>query len=277
MPPFEGSESDKEKELEKLHAPAESTDINKKVVTHSGWKSLIWRWKGHIPYAILTVSLVEIVFYIVSNNNLQKLLRFEPNKLHEIWRFVTYMLLHDDWIHLALNVFMQILFAYFLEIRHGTVRILVLYLSGGVTAVLGASCFHPDLVIGASGGVYALLISHVADVMMNFESLNNKVYRCFCVVVIVISDTTYSVVHIFSKDEPIISWGAHVVGGISGLFLGLVFFKREEYLARVRKLSLFWLGLILYVVLLISLVVLTQQIKKCTPSNLIKTRYVYFC
>lgn len=60
MPPFEGSESDKEKELEKLHAPAESTDINKKVVTYSGWKSLIWRWKDHIPYAILTVSLVEV-------------------------------------------------------------------------------------------------------------------------------------------------------------------------------------------------------------------------
>jgi hypothetical protein len=60
MPPFEDSESDKEKELEKLHAPAESTDINKKVVTYSGWKSLIWRWKDHIPYAILTVSLVEV-------------------------------------------------------------------------------------------------------------------------------------------------------------------------------------------------------------------------
>lgn len=84
------------------------------------------------------------------------------------------MLLHEDWIHLILNIFMQVLFAYFLELRHGKIRIFILYIMGGITGVLGASCFHPDLVIGASGGVYALLISHISDIfLVNHSSLYN--------------------------------------------------------------------------------------------------------
>lgn len=61
---------------------------------------------------------------------------------------------------------MQLLFAYFLERRHGRLRILFLYVIAGITGVLGASCFQTDLVIGASAGVYALLISNLADILM---------------------------------------------------------------------------------------------------------------
>ncbi|RZC35996.1 Rhomboid domain containing protein, partial [Asbolus verrucosus] len=142
-----------------------------------------------------------VIFYCISDINFYKWLRFEPNKLHELWRFLTYMLLHEDWLHL--------------------------------------------------------------------------VYRCICIVIIVVFDIAYDIIHIFSKDEPLISWGAHVIGGISGLFLGLALFKRDERLAKTRKLCLFWTGLILYLILLMSLVILTLQIKKCTPSNIIRTRYAF--
>nr|XP_008198535.1 PREDICTED: protein rhomboid isoform X2 [Tribolium castaneum] len=219
----------------------------------------------------------QIIFYAASDEKTQKLLRFEPHKLTEIWRFVTYMLLHEDWIHLTLNIFMQVLFAYFLEARHGSVRILVLYVTGGITGVLGAACFHPDLVIGASGGVYALLISHISDIFLNFETLNYKIYRSACIGIIVIFDIIYNVLHANFKKEPLISWGAHMIGGLAGLFLGLVLFKQKPSIARTRRLVLFLVGLLLYVILLISLVIITVQIKKCTPKDAIRKRYVYFC
>ena len=104
--------------------------------------------------------------HVTFDENFRKLLRFEPKKLTQAWRFVTYMLLHEDWIHLLLNVLMQTLFAYFLELRHCRVYVVVLYFTGGITAVLGASCFHPELVLGASGGVYTLLISNISDIFM---------------------------------------------------------------------------------------------------------------
>ncbi|KAJ8910386.1 hypothetical protein NQ315_017279, partial [Exocentrus adspersus] len=107
-----------------------------------------------------------ICFHIMSTSDMKKTFRFEPVRCFQIWRFVTYMLVHDDWYHLSLNVVIQCIFALLLEKRQGHLRILLLYLLGGVTGVLGASCFHPDLLIGASAGVYALLISNVADIIL---------------------------------------------------------------------------------------------------------------
>ncbi|KAJ8949221.1 hypothetical protein NQ314_008281 [Rhamnusium bicolor] len=79
--------------------------------------------------------------------------------------------------------------------------------------------------------------------------------------------------------EPLISWEAHFVGGLAGLFLGLVFFKSNQNQNKTTKINnvLFWTGLILYFALMISFVILTIQIKKCTPVNTIHVRYVYFC
>lgn len=117
-------------------------------------------------YVILQNDLFQIILHIFANKSLREQLRFEPRKQYESWRFITYMLVHDDWIHLGLNIIMQCLFALFLEHRQGSLRVLLLYSLAGITGVLGAACVHPDLVIGASAGVYALLISNFADILL---------------------------------------------------------------------------------------------------------------
>lgn len=66
-------------------------------------------------------------------------------------------------------------------------------------------------------------------------------------------------------------------GGVSGLFLGFVLFGQDVHLDRCRKLGLFWTGLGLFLVLLMSLVILSVLIRKCTPSNIALFRYIYFC
>lgn len=92
-------------------------------------------------------------------------------------------------------------------------------------------------------------------------------------------DVIYDIVHVYSKKEPLISWEAHFVGGIAGLLLGLVFFKSDEKPTIASKINrfLFWTGLMLFFALMISFVILTIQIKRCTPLNAIYVRYVYFC
>lgn len=108
----------------------------------------------------------QILMHTFSTSQCRRLLRFESNKKYEVWRLITYMLVHDDWYHLMLNVLIQCIFASLLEKRQGHLRVLLLYILGGITAVLGASCFYPILVIGASAGVYALLISNNADIVL---------------------------------------------------------------------------------------------------------------
>lgn len=76
------------------------------------------------------------------------------------------MLLHEDDVHLTLNLFLQCTFAFFLEKKQGRLKVGIVYLVGGITGVLGAFCINPGILIGASAGVYSLLISLVADLYL---------------------------------------------------------------------------------------------------------------
>lgn len=79
------------------------------------------------------------------------------------------MFLHDSWVHLALNVIAQCVFAIALENNQSRNRVLLVYFLGGASGALGASCVRSDPVVGASAGAYALLISHVPRIMMVTE------------------------------------------------------------------------------------------------------------
>lgn len=76
------------------------------------------------------------------------------------------MLLHDNVCHIILNVIIQCLFALNLEKHQGSARVAFLYMGGGIIGALGASSIRPDLVVGASAGVYALLISHLSHIIL---------------------------------------------------------------------------------------------------------------
>ncbi|KAG5892709.1 hypothetical protein JTB14_002834 [Gonioctena quinquepunctata] len=262
-------------------SPSSSVDEEKYLVPYQIRPKVKKKWYSleNLPFAILGVSFIQILFHAFATNHIQKFLRFEPSKRIEIWRFVTYMLVHDDWYHLILNVVIQCIFAILLEKRQGRLRVLVLYLLGGVTGVLGASCVHPDLVIGASAGVYALLISNISDIILNFQNVKYKIYRGSSIAVLVIFDVVYNIVHVYAKKEPVISWEAHFVGGAAGLLLGLVIFRSHENAAEASKFvginrALLWTGLILYSIVVISFVIISVQIKKCTPTNVIDVKLI---
>lgn len=103
---------------------------------------------------------------------------YRPDKRHEIWRFVLYMVLHAGWFHLGFNVAVQLLFGLPLEMVHGSSRIACIYFSGVLAGSLGTSIFDPEVyLVGASGGVYALLAAHLANVLLNYHQMRYGVVR----------------------------------------------------------------------------------------------------
>ncbi|XP_066145556.1 protein rhomboid [Euwallacea fornicatus] len=224
-----------------------------------------WYHYQNLPLAIFSVSVCQIIFHIFSTSALNKFLRFEPSKRYEIWRYVTYMLVHDDWSHLTLNVVIQCIFASLLELNQGRLRVLAIYVLGGITGVLGAACIHPDLVVGASAGGYSLLLSNVADLMLNYETITYKLYRAISIGTLILFDVVYDIVHVCSKREPRVSWQAHFFGGLTGMFLGLVLFKCKKP-NKTRKVF-FTMGLTFYLIFVISFIVLTIQIGRCTSRT----------
>lgn len=90
---------------------------------------------------------------------------------------------------------------------------------------------EPELyVMGASGGVYALLISQLANILLNFKELPYKLHRAVAVAVLALADIAASLYHYFSLGNvcPRISWAAHSSGALAGFLLGLVLFKSSK-------------------------------------------------
>lgn len=73
---------------------------------------------------------------------------------------------------------MQLLVGVPLEMVHGSARIACVYLAGVLAGSLGTSVFDPEVyLVGASGGVYALLAAHLANVMLNYNNMQYGIIR----------------------------------------------------------------------------------------------------
>lgn len=61
---------------------------------------------------------------------------------------------------------------------HGSTRIGCVYLAGVLAGSMGTSVFDPEVyLVGASGGVYALLAAHLANVMLNYNNMHYGIIR----------------------------------------------------------------------------------------------------
>lgn len=128
--------------------------------------------------------------------------------------------------------------------------------------------------------IYFVWISRKQCILFqNFQSLKYKSYRCASILIIVISDIIYNLAHFYLSGSPIISWGAHAVGAIGGFILGLICYKsrdkKEQSKNRINLL--FWSGIVLFGFVIVVLSLISFQIKKCTKSNDMYSKYVYVC
>lgn len=115
------------------------------------------------------------------------------------------------------------------------------------------------------------------QIFQNYETTKYKICRCLSVGIITISDITYNVTHSYSKDTPLISWGAHAVGGISGFFLALLLFKCvDEEKASTRTKVLHLVGTTFFSIMLLLLIVVNYQAKKCNPQGS-RDNFIYIC
>lgn len=83
-------------------------------------------------------------------------------------------------MHLGFNLVVQLLVGLPLEMVHGSLRIGTVYMAGVIAGSLGTSVFDTDVyLVGASGGVYALLAAHLANVLLNYNNMQCGILRLF--------------------------------------------------------------------------------------------------
>lgn len=151
------------------------------------------------PLCMVLVAIIEIICYSLNEHlsrdekvlvpdvegAVAKHLIYDPLKREECWRFLSYMLVHIGlvgtsvngfqkynknffrWSHLLINLLIQIILGVALEFRNRWYRVFTVYAAGVIAGSLVTSITDPTVYLaGASGGVYALLTAHLANLVL---------------------------------------------------------------------------------------------------------------
>ena len=141
-------------------------------------------------------------------------------KFH-IWRFITPLLLHANFMHLFSNLISQAIFGLALETTLGALKITLLYFLSGFGGVLLSSLLNDNIAVGASTAVFGILACYVSFYILNWNELaifGTMRYTFLCIILLLMGLNLLSGV---VANNTIDNWG-HFGGLITGLLLGLI-------------------------------------------------------
>lgn len=178
-------------------------------------------------------------------------LTYRPGLRQEPWRFLSYMFVHAGVQHIIGNLVMQLLLGIPLELVHKGFEVGMVYMSGVLAGSLASSIFDPlSALVGASGGVYALLGGYFMNAVVNFREMIPLlgVFRILVILLIVGTDVGFALYRRFITNDGgmTVSFVAHIGGGVAGMTVGYVFFS--SYNKKLLKDPRFWLCIVGYVV-----------------------------
>ncbi|KAH8349547.1 hypothetical protein KR084_001403 [Drosophila pseudotakahashii] len=219
--------------------------------------------RQHWPWFILVISIIEIAIFAYDRYTMpaqnfglpvpipsDSVLVYRPDRRLQVWRFFSYMFLHANWFHLGFNIVIQLFFGIPLEVMHGTARIGVIYMAGVFAGSLGTSVVDSEVfLVGASGGVYALLAAHLANITLNYAHMKSASTQLGSVVIFVSCDLGYALYTqyfdggAFAKG-PQVSYIAHLTGALAGLTIGFLVLKNFGH--REYEQMIWWLALGVY-------------------------------
>uniref|UniRef100_W8BM23 rhomboid protease n=1 Tax=Ceratitis capitata TaxID=7213 RepID=W8BM23_CERCA len=185
---------------------------------------------------------------------------YRPDRRLQLWRYVSYMLLHANCYHLSFNVLAQLAYGLPLEWVHGSARIAIIYLAGVFAGSLGTSVVDSGVyLVGASGGVYALLAAYFANILLNFSQMRSGVTQLGRIGVFVSCDLCYALYSKYQNNNsnsasssmvretlPTISYIAHLCGALAGFTMGCLVLRHFDSSQASHSKLLWWLALGVY-------------------------------
>ncbi|XP_017028853.1 protein rhomboid [Drosophila kikkawai] len=224
---------------------------------------LKYEHRKHWPWFILVISIIEIAIFAYDRYTMpaqnfglpvpipsDSVLVYRPDRRLQVWRFFSYMFLHANWFHLGFNIVIQLFFGIPLEVMHGTARIGVIYMAGVFAGSLGTSVVDSEVfLVGASGGVYALLAAHLANITLNYAHMKSASTQLGSVVIFVSCDLGYALYTQYFDGGafvkgPQVSYIAHLTGALAGLTIGFLVLKNFGH--REYEQLIWWLALGVY-------------------------------
>ncbi|XP_069511077.1 rhomboid-related protein 3 isoform X2 [Ambystoma mexicanum] len=211
------------------------------------------------PWFMIAVTILEVAFFVYYGLVLDRFvlqvthplylknpLVYHPQLRAQAWRYLSYIFMHAGIEHLGLNIALQLLVGVPLEMVHGALRTGIIYMAGvlaGSLAVSVADMTAP--VVGSSGGVYALVSAHLANIVMNWSGMKCqfKLLRMAIALICMSFEFGRAVWLRFHPSVyppcPYPSFVAHLGGVLVGITLGVVILRNYEQ--RLQDQSLWWI------------------------------------
>lgn len=228
------------------------------------------------PIFIILISLLEIgifVYYCVILQDVstsgpvpwKSVLIYNPCRRHEVWRFFTYMFIHAGVYHIFSNLLIQLFLGIPLEMVHKWWRVGIVYLTGVIAGSLASSLSDPHTFLaGASGGVYALLAAHLANVIINWNEMEFNWARLLALLIFITTDFGMALYGRYKSNETRrVSYSAHLAGALVGLFVGFNVLRNLK--AKRWEIILAWFSMLIYVIFMSGAILF----------NLFNTDYFY--
>jgi rhomboid protease GluP len=138
----------------------------------------------NIKQFILWITVFDIFYFIISllcsdkitgeflQPDIESLLLLGARypyqmKQGQIWRFLTSIILHANFMHLLSNIISQLIFGVSLESTVGRTKIILLYVASGVGGCLFSSLISDDISVGASTSIFGLLGGQLGKDLLN--------------------------------------------------------------------------------------------------------------
>lgn len=211
-------------------------------------------WRMYSTMAIVFVQIIIYVFDQQIDNKLTKILEFQPKNKREAWRYLSYSFIHNSWLHLVGNCTFQLLAGALLEPLYSALRVSGVFAIGVVSGSLVQAVFnHAYALLGSSAGVYALMVSLVPNVFLNWQEQLHGKSKIILIILFIIK----VILDYFMPEGSSIP--AHLAGVFSGVVFGLLIFENYQVEAYEKCIIIIaWILSILFLLIFIGLNVLDR-------------------
>lgn len=203
-------------------------------------------WKT-VPWITAGLIVINAVIFLVTDLGGENFSTLFFYRFAQVWpgvpgmpetgqwyRLITACFLHNDFEHVASNMFMLALLGNRLEKKFGRPRYLILYLLSGIGGS-GASLFYhwktmqPFMACGASGAIYGVVGALLAVLLIHGGFIDGVGLRqiLFMIAFMIYSSTIGENIDV----------AAHIGGLVTGFLLGLLLVKLPHirYIDKKRK------------------------------------------
>jgi membrane associated rhomboid family serine protease len=178
---------------------------------------------------------------------------------YHIHRLFVPIIMHAGFLHLFMNLYVQIMMGLGYERNWQIYRVVPIYLISGVAGNLFSCCIlsQNDISVGASGAIMGLIGAKVSNVICRWNKIppQHRIIQVISVLFTIMIIMLWS----FSK---YIDWASHLGGLLVGFFLGLSFFANsiENRALRVVSILISLLFVVTYFVTLSTVFALVVNV-----------------